>query len=152
MPTARRDWTGSYAIALICEFTPHRANCEKIALSVFQRSLKRTPGAPRNIRRRCRTSPGIGPRTGLSEYQLACLLVNEPSPRQVSGGRYLKREEVKGGKVVELSGGMFKADDMAESLNGSAPLPPYRPSPRQAHATKSDALGHFLTESPGAEY
>jgi hypothetical protein len=27
---------------------------------------------------------------------------------------------------------MVTADDMAESLNGPAPLPPYRPSPGQA--------------------
>jgi hypothetical protein len=42
-----------------------------------------------------------------------------------------KVREGKGTRVVELGAvcGMFTPDDMAERLNGSAPLPPYRPSP-----------------------
>jgi hypothetical protein len=130
VPTARRDWTGSYAMALICEFTPHRANCKDCSVSV-SRIAKEDAWSAKNIRRRCRRGPGTSPQTGLSEYQLACLLVNEPFPGQVRGG---SSDEVRGER--EKSGGavcgMVTADDMAESLNGPAPLPPYRPSPGQA--------------------
>lgn len=65
-------------MALICEFTPHRANWEQRC-----QLGKRDAWDAKNLHRPGRTSPGTSPQTDPSGYQLAFLAGIEPSAIEV---------------------------------------------------------------------